>query len=100
MGFNLAKTLSNGLSIEQAYFRIDTVTGNKESVQFSLLSYVSRDFFLEGKANLDVEYHEFVPDVSDNAPNLFRQAYAYLKAFENFADAVDVLEDGQEPINP
>lgn len=83
---------ASGILVRNAYFRIDTININKESCNLSLLSYISREAFVEGKAYITSENYTFKAVISDEAPNLFKQAYNHLKLNEGFEDAEDVLE--------
>lgn len=90
--------MNNGMNITSAYFRINAINGDKDNIYFSLVVYVSREVFLEGKEQLGTIYYNFIPDLSDESSNFFKQAYTYLKLIDDFRDANDVLEKGQTPV--
>lgn len=98
MGLRKNHKTSSGLNINNAYYRVTSLESDHKVTRFFLAVYVSRDEFLMGRGALELENHLFNPDVSDDAPNFFRQAYAYLKSIDNYEDAVDVLEEGQTPL--
>lgn len=98
MGLVKNITLNNGLNINDAYFKVIQVNGNTEIMDISLGCYINRDSFLDGKAPLHIESYTFIHETSDNAMNVIRQAYGYLKRTDDFIEAGDVLEEGQEPI--
>lgn len=98
MGLLKTVTLENGIVIEGAYFRVDTVSGSKDRLTVSVNGYVSKDGFENGQSYLQQSFYSFVPDVSDNANNFIRQAYAFLKDMDAYIESEDVLEEGQEPL--
>jgi len=99
MGLQKELELNSGIVVENAYFRIDTISGNKNKISVSLVSYVSRKDFLEGKSTLNKESYSFKPDIKDIGMNFIRQGYACIKNTEEFQGAVDVLETGQYPLD-
>jgi len=99
MGLQKDLELNSGIMVEDAYFRIDTISGNKNKITVSLVSYVSRNDFLEGKSILNKESYSFTPDIKDIGMNFIRQGYACIKSTEEFQDAKDILEPGQYPLD-
>ncbi|NRT74430.1 hypothetical protein [Clostridium beijerinckii] len=87
-------TLNNGLSIENAYIRIDTFSGSKNSVQIVANSYISQESYTNGIGYLEQKIYTFTPDTSDTAKIILKQGYEQLKA-NVYTTAVDVLEEGQ-----
>lgn len=82
-------TLKNGLSIEEAYLKIDIVRGDKNTLGFSLVPYKeknSSDPLEEGT------YYEFRVNQDENSVRWDKQAYEYLKTLPEYASAIDVLE--------
>lgn len=88
-------TLSNGLTISNAYIRIDTVSGYKGSLQISVNSYSSQQDFQNGKGYLDQKIYNFIPSVVDGSANFIKQGYEYLKTLDDYKDTTNVLEDNQ-----
>lgn len=87
--------LNNGLVIENAYIRIDTVSGYKGGLDISVNSYISQKAFINGQGYLEQKFYKFIPDVEDTASNFIKQGYEYLKTLEEYKDAVDLLDEGQ-----
>lgn len=81
--------LNNGLDVQNAYIRVDTVNGYKGDLQISVNSYVSQEDFNGGQGYLEQKFYSFVPSVEDTAPNFIKQGYEYLKTLEEYVDAVD-----------
>lgn len=81
--------LNNGLTVPNAYIRIDTVSGYKGELDISVNSYVSQEAFNNGQGYLEQKFYHFVPSVADGALNFIKQGYEYLKTLEEYADAVD-----------
>lgn len=88
-------TLNNGLTVNNAYIRVDTVSGYKGGVDYSINSYASQDAFKNGKGYLEQEILHFVPSVLDTAPNWIKQAYEDVKKTTKYGGGTDILEEGQ-----
>lgn len=93
MALQQNQQLQNGLIVNDAYIRIDTISGYKGEITISVNSYVTRQDFLDGKPYLEQKFYTFVPDASPNAPEIWTQAYTYLKSTEEYGDATDVFEN-------
>lgn len=87
--------LNNGLTVQNAYIRIDTVNGYKGRLDISVNSYVSQQDFQNGSGYLEQNMYNFVPSVEDNSPNFIRQGYEYLKTLPGYQGATDLLDKGQ-----
>lgn len=79
-------TLRNGLKINGVYLRVETISGNKHKVGFTLVPYQ--------KDNLEIPleggyYYEFVPNQSDDSLRWDKQSYLHLKTLESFSDVID-----------
>jgi hypothetical protein len=96
MGLLVKRELDNGLTVEQAYGRIDTVSGYKGKLTISVNFYASRDAFLSGKNYLQQELYDFVPSVANGSENFIRQGYFEIKKLGQFKGNSDVFELGQE----
>jgi hypothetical protein len=86
------KTSFNGIVVNGAYARIDSISGFKGGIDFSLNFYVSQSEFTDGNGYFKQKMHHFVPSVEDDAPNFIKQGYEYLKTLNEFENAIDVLE--------
>lgn len=86
-------TLTNNLVVQNAYIRIDTISGYKGGLTLSINKYISRDAFNTGASYLDpTEFYTFIPDTSRNAKEIFTQGYEHIKTAK-YHEAVDVFED-------
>lgn len=81
--------LKNGLIVNDAYIRIDTVNGYKGAITISVNSYVSQQDFIDGKSYLEQKFYTFTPNVTPDADELWTQGYEYLKSLPEFVDAID-----------
>lgn len=81
--------LNNGLAVENAYIRIDTVSGYKGGIDISINSYISNEAYNNGQEYLVQKFEHFVPSVEDDAPNFIKQGYFYLKTLPNYSNAID-----------
>ncbi|HBS43934.1 MAG TPA: hypothetical protein DEA91_04655 [Paenibacillus sp.] len=84
--------LKNDLQVKDAYIRIDTVSGSKDSLNISVNSYVSQDAFNNGKGYLEQNFYTFTPSVKDDSANFIKQGYEFLKSLTEYNGSVDVLE--------
>src|SRR5690625_7151636 len=91
MGLQKDLELNSGFMVEDAYFRIDTISGNKNKITLSLVSYVGRNDVLEGKSILNKESYSFTPDIIDSGMNFIRQGYGCIIINEEFQYAKDIL---------
>lgn len=87
--------LNNGLEVNNAYIRIDTINGYKGGLDISVNFYTSQGAFTSGKGYLEQKMYNFVPSVIDTSANFIKQGYEYLKTLDEYKDAVDVLDEGQ-----
>ena len=84
-----------GLTVQDAYHRIDTTISSNEICTAIVNIYVSRKMFLDGEGYIEqmtVEYPlSYGTSVGDNK----NQGYEYLLSLPENVDAVPVFEDGQ-----
>ena len=80
--------LDSGVVIENVYCRVDTVSGSKLGVVADLKHYISKEAS-KTKAYVYCEQINFVPDVSDGAPEWIEQAYLQMNNIEKFFGAID-----------
>ena len=81
--------LSNSLVAENAYIRIDTVSGHKGGLDISVNYYLSQESFESGKGYLEQKFYNFVPSVEDGASNFIKQGYEFVKTLEEYEGATD-----------
>lgn len=80
----LKKTIETiqGLSVNDAYIRIEDVNLNKNEMTFNVKTYVDVD-----KPCLSEEFFKSVYNIDGNNP--IKQGYEYLKTLPEFSGAVD-----------
>lgn len=83
--------LNSGIIVDEAYIRIENISGNKEQQQITLNIYFSTDAVNSSKNPVDQRYYNFVPSVDDRSPNFIKQGYEHLKTLDEFKNAIDVL---------
>ena len=82
--------MDSGLSVANAYARVDNRSGgNKGDLTFALNYYVNQQSANEGKAFVKQEFYTFQSSVANDAPNDIKQCYEHLKTLPEFAGAVD-----------
>lgn len=79
-----ANTRWNGVSVQNAYIKVLSYSGDKHTVSFSVAYFASQD---EQKM-FGQEQRECSLDL--NGDNPIKQAYEYLKTLPEFAGAADV----------
>lgn len=78
-----------GLDLQNAYFRIETIRGDRENFRVGLSIYVSHQARLQGKTPIaQLTYTMPTPNISNQ--NLFAQIYTWLKQQPDFNNAQDV----------
>ncbi|PKG23952.1 hypothetical protein [Niallia nealsonii] len=82
------------LVFEEAYLKIVQLYGNEELLQFDYAIYKDSS----KQTQIDYKMGQFVPSVEEDSPNFIKQIYEYLKTLEEFADAIDVLEENLTPL--
>ncbi|MBW4083539.1 hypothetical protein [Paenibacillus sp. S150] len=92
MALSQSITLSNGLSVNEAYIRVDTVNGYKGGLDISVNSYVSQAAFTQGQGYIEQSLYHFIPSVEEGSENFIKQGYDYLKTLPEFESAIDVFE--------
>lgn len=90
-------TTESELVIENAYVKIHRVETIEERSQLEVKLYVSRESSRQGTPPFSRKYYSHIPDMSDNSPNYHKQGYRHIKSLTEFENAVDVLENGQNP---
>lgn len=86
--------LDVGLQVDDAYIRIDTISGSKSSLDISVNTYVSKDTFLNGAGYLQQKIIKFTPTVEAGSANFIKQGYEHLKTLPEYANATNVPADG------
>lgn len=95
MGVLVNKTLDNGLKIVSSYVKVSSFSGTKEGVDFWINYYADYESRKNGKPYILQEMYSFVPNLGDG-PNFIKQMYQYLKTLEQFKDAINIFEEGQQ----
>lgn len=73
------------------YTVISSISGNKKSLHM----FVTDKRYDDKTITIKTTEYNFVPSVDEDADNFYKQGYEYLKSLDDFADAMDVLEEGQ-----
>lgn len=96
----LQKVINVGLygqimTFEEAYLQITYVSGTKEGVDITLTLFDSKHKGFE----IERRSYSFIPSVEPDAKEWITQGYEYLKTLMEFEDSIDILEEGQTPLN-
>jgi hypothetical protein len=92
MAMKMTYKLDNGLIVPDAYIKIISAGTDKTYANVTIGVYVSE----EQIEPVDTHAYIFAVDMTDNAKNIWKQGYEYLKSLDKFADAIDVMEEGQQ----
>lgn len=79
----------HGLVVNNAYIRVQSVGGGKDSAIIELFYYVNQSASENGLEPLKRTYHDFVPSVDDSADNFIKQGYDHVKTLPEFSNAMD-----------
>lgn len=90
MAIKIEKELDIGITLKDAYCRIDTVNGYKKNIQITVNTYVSREAFLNNASYVDQKIFSFEPSVAIGSENFIKQGYEYLKTLPQYENAVNV----------
>lgn len=86
MAFTKTSTLVNNFqefsTFEDAYLKVISFSGSKETISFALGTFKEKDGVL-------LQKQEYVFAIDLDGPNPIKQAYEYLKTLPEFADATD-----------
>lgn len=82
------KVYGVNLVFEQSYIQIDNILGTKDNLEIRVLIF---DDYKKGNL-LESRNYFFVPSVDSGSDNFIKQGYEYLKALEEYKDAIDILE--------
>jgi len=74
---------SGSLVCNDAYCKIETISGSKSQMDFDLYIYAD-------DKPIDSKRYAFTPSVAEGSNNFIKQAYLHLKTLPEFAGAVDV----------
>lgn len=91
MAMKMTYKLDNGLIVPDAYIKIISAGTDKTCANVTIGVYVSE----EQTEPVYTHAYIFAVDMTDNAKNIWKQGYDYLKSLPKFADAEDILEAGQ-----
>lgn len=94
LAISITKTFESGIKAN-SYARIDSLSGSKTSIRFTLNYYLSQEAFKDMYTYLQQETHTFTPSVAKGSENFIKQAYLYIKSLPEFQGSIDILEDGQ-----
>lgn len=96
MGLQLnSVSFDTGLTLNNVYVRIHTVTGGKDAGQIIADFFKSRDDSLNGARSLKSEIIGINFDMTSSSKNFVIQAYNYMKTLTEFQSATDVFESSQ-----
>lgn len=87
--------LESGLVVKDAYIRIVRIEGNKSMLTIVVNIYANREARLDRKPAVQSKVYNFTPSEDPDSFRWDKQGYQYLKTTNEYADAIDVLEDGQ-----
>lgn len=102
MALSKTVTLASGVTVPNAYIRVDTLAGTKSGLDCTVNVYASQAAFMGGdldtpegqpKPFIAQALFHFTPDLAPDAPNWIAQAYVWLQQDPAFTGAT-----GDEPV--
>ena len=98
MALQMNQDKITGVEIDGMYFRIDKINFNDKDFQVIMTGWASKEAYEQGKIPVSEPRAYTWGDYDKQYVDTVKQyAYALLKTHDNFAQATDVLEEGQEP---
>ncbi|MCQ2009268.1 hypothetical protein NOM01_04570 [Sporolactobacillus sp. STSJ-5] len=88
-------TFDTGITLNNVYVRVYTVSGGKDAGKIIADFFKSRDDATNGARALKTEIIGITFDVTSSAKNFVIQAYDSLKTLTEFQGAMDIMESGQ-----
>lgn len=88
---DVENVITKDICINNAYIAITNCKGNKEEVQITVGIYKDS----RKTVPIEVKLYSFIPNLSTSSENFIKQGYEYLKTLPEYADAIDILEEGQ-----
>lgn len=79
------------IEIENAYFRIESISGTKNKMSMTVSIYSNKNNSIPGKQLFSIGYI-FIPNLDEGSDNIFKQGYTFLKSLPEFIDAKDDLD--------
>lgn len=93
MALQKTVTSASGLTVQDAYIKIDEYTCDKNNtVHATVQAYVNKEFERGGAAPIDgsTHYVALQVDYADDSINAKKQIYEHIKKTNEYADAIDV----------
>lgn len=84
--------LENGITLNSAYSKVDTVFCDNTSIRFSVYIYKDKESRMSNKQPVTIVDYVYKHDTSENSKNTITQAYMYLKTLQEYIGAIDDLE--------
>jgi hypothetical protein len=81
--------VNSGITVNDAYVRIDGLRGNKDKIMLTVSVYKDKQAQTDGKNPADQKLYNFIPDITDTSLNFVKQGYLYLKTLPEYSDALD-----------
>ncbi|WP_066679390.1 hypothetical protein [Clostridium septicum] len=88
--------LDNGLIAKDAYIVISAIQWTRKSCILTVESYCNKEYFHENKSKISSKVFGFTPKIVDNSSNFIKQGYEYLKTLDQYKNAIDLLDEGQQ----
>ncbi|NOU63184.1 hypothetical protein GC096_03875 [Paenibacillus sp. LMG 31461] len=79
----------SGVMVENAYARIDTISGSKNQIAITLNYYLSQSHYTDGKSYVHQEVYSYEPEVEGESDNFIKQGYEHIKSLSGFSKAID-----------
>jgi hypothetical protein len=87
MALKKSHSTTFGLELQEAYFKVSSVSGSKLGARIAVDVYINEAASKSGKSPVENSIFDFVP--SETSKNWDAQAYAHLKTLPEFAGAMD-----------
>lgn len=100
MAFIFEFSSEMGIDFPQAYGRVVRIEGDQDKMVATMHIFANQAARDNGKQPMSFPTVAYTPDLSDGAPNLFKQAYARFRQESAFVDATEVEDAPADAIRP
>lgn len=93
MALILKKELENGITLNESYHKISSISCNSNVIDFNVEIYKDKEARENNKKVVECKNYRCSHDVTNTSVNSIRQAYEHLKTLDEYKLAIDDLED-------
>lgn len=93
MALILKKELENGITLNESYHKISSVSCTSNVIDFNVEIYKDKEARENNKKAVEIKSFRCSHDVTNTSVNSIKQAYEYLKTLDEYSNSIDDLEE-------